>query len=376
MPSKVLLKKDWKQVSLLWMILVFLGLIAFTVPVWTQMERFDEEIRNIQLNPENFSVPTEFRDDIPVEALFDPTSVVAYNLGNIGTLIPIGTVVFLFVVFAALMASTLIGAERNSHMSDFSMSLPFTRTQLYISKWLIGVSGIISATIVGGISMYLLIRSSVYAFLLEGELLNILVVLGFLVLLGISFYSLALWMGSFGGESISQVAWSFVALIFPMGILGLIQGSIYGLSNGTNTSTNWFEEAFESLPLRILSPLANLINLNTWELFTSGRVWDDFVMITIPCSIGFIVLSFGLGLWMYNRAPQENNGRFFMFSNWLWLVHLIIVSCFAMLGGIIFTQFSYQASRGLYLIGFVVVAFLGHLLAKRLLYRFNLKLKS
>ena len=52
---KVLLKKDWKQVSILWMLLVFLGVIAFTVPVWSQMQYFDQELRNIQENPDEYA---------------------------------------------------------------------------------------------------------------------------------------------------------------------------------------------------------------------------------------------------------------------------------------------------------------------------------
>jgi hypothetical protein len=65
-----------------------------------------------------------------------------------------------------------------------------------------------------------------------------------------------------------------------------------------------------------------------------------------------------------------------MFSKWLWLIHIIMVLCFAMLGGIVLSAFSMQSGFALYIVGFLIGGFIAHLLAKRLLYRFNLKLKS
>ena len=375
MLSKVLLKKDWKQVSLLWMLLVFLGVVAFTVPVWTQFEQFDEQIKDARANSVDYGIPFEERDRLTVESFFDLDSSIAYYIGDIGSVIPLGPVVFLFVVFSALMATSLIGAERNSQMSDFSMSLPFTRTQQYISKWVLGASGIIMATLLGSIAMFALIATSRYSFLLEGTVLKSVVIVLYIALIGISLFSLALWMGSFGGESISQAAWSFVALIFPLGIIALIQGSAYVFTSLEGLSA-WLDAQYNGVFIQVVSPLGNLANLTLYEFIQSEQEWQDFISISIPSSIVFIALSFWLGAWMYNRAPQENNGRFFMFNNWLWLVHIIIVGCIAMFTGIVFTTFTYEANSVLYMIGFLIGAFLAHLLAKRLLYRFNLRLKS
>lgn len=374
MPSKVLLKKDWKQVSLLWILLVFLGVVAFTVPVWTQMQVYEEQIRDMQENPSDYSdVIQEDIETMTTEDFFNSNSDFGY-LGGLEALIPMEVVVFLFVIFGALMASVLIGSERNSQMSDFTMSLPYTRTQLYISKWVIGVTGIVPATLVGGALMFLIIRLSDYSFLLDGNEVKVLGLIVFLLLSGISFFSVSLWMGSFGGESISQVVWTFVALVFPMGIVALIQGSLIAFS--PNLSYTLFDEVFESVPMRILSPLNNIVNTDMYSIFDSRAEWTEFLTIGLSSSIVFIVLTFGLGLWMFKEAPQENNGRFFMFSNWLWLIHIVIVICFAMLGGVFFSGIFYPQSVMLYVVGFVIGAFLAHLLAKRLLYRFNLRLKS
>lgn len=376
MSSKVLLKKDWKQVSLLWILLIGLGILAYTVPVFTEMQFYDEQIRDIQQNPSQYEdglIPSDIAA-LTTEDFFTTTAGIGYTIGELGTLLPIGTVVFLYVVFGFLMASVLIGSERNSQMSDFSMSLPFSRNQLYISKWLIGVSGIVLSSLIGGTIMLAVIHTSRYAFLIEGQTLKVVAVLGLVILIGISVFTLSLWMGSFGGEAISQVLWSIVAFLFPLGILSLIQGSIYSITG--HSSYEMLSRAMESIPMRILSPLANIANVDTYNLFTDNTVWRNFTTIAPLSSLFFIGLSFGLGLLMFNRAPQENNGRFFMFTNWLWLIHIIMVLCFAMLGGIILASFSYQTGFILYIIGFLIGGFLAHLLAKRLLYRFNLQLKS
>lgn len=375
MSFKVLLKKDWKQVSLLWMLLVFLGIVAYTLPVWTQMQTFDEQVREIQANPEEYA--EWYGDNVTnpsVEELFSPEY--SYFIGDLQTLIPYGGVIFLYIIFGFLMASVLIGSERNSQMSDFTMSLPFNRNQLYISKWLIGTSGIIVSSLLGGPLMLWIIHSSRYSFLMEGHTLQVAGLVGFMMLTGIAVFSLGLWMGSFGGEAVSQVLWSVVALLFPVGIILLIQGSIYSLTENTAGVYDLFERAIESVFMRVISPLANVFNVDTFNMFTDNTVWENFMTVAMMSALSFIILSFGLGLWMFNRAPQENNGRFFMFTNWLWLVHVIMVVCFAMLGGIILANLSYPTNSILYLIGFVIGGFLAHLLAKRLLYRLNLKLKS
>lgn len=375
MLSNVLLKKDWKQVSLLWILLIGLGILAYTVPVFTEMQSYDEQIQDIRQNPSQYQegTPNDI-DTLTTEDFFNRTSGAGFWIGDLGSLLPIETVVFLYVVFGFLMASVLIGSERNSQMSDFSMSLPFSRNQLYISKWLIGVSSIVLSSLIGGTIMLVIIHSSRYAFLIEGETLKVIAVLGLVLLTGISVFTLSLWMGSFGGEAISQVLWSIVAFLFPIGILSLIQGSIYSITG--HSSYEWYERAMESLPLRILSPLVNIANVDMYNLFTDNTMWRNFTTFAPLSSLLFIGLTFGLGLLMFNRAPQENNGRFFMFTGWLWLVHVIMVLCFAMLGGIIIAAISYPTSVTLYIIGFLIGGFLAHLLAKRLLYRFNLQLKS
>lgn len=357
------------------MLLVFLGIVAYTLPVWTQMQSFDEQVREIQANPEEFA--EWYGDNVTnpsVEELFSPQY--SYFIGDLQTLIPYGGVIFLYIIFGFLMASVLIGSERNSQMSDFAMSLPFNRNQLYISKWLIGTSGIIVSSLIGGPLMLWVIHSSRYSFLMDGHTLQVAGLVGFMLLTGIAVFSLALWMGSFGGEAVSQVLWSVVALLFPVGIILLIQGSIYAVAQNTSGVYGLFERAMESVFLRVISPLANVFNVDTFNMFTDNTVWEDFMTVAMLSAISFIILSFVLGLWMFNRAPQENNGRFFMFTNWLWLVHVIMVVCFAMLGGIILANLSYPTNSILYVVGFVIGGFLAHLLAKRLLYRLNLKLKS
>lgn len=377
MSFKVLLKKDWKQVALLWMLLVFLGVVAFSVPVWTQMQFFDQEVNNIQEHPEDYSdLVTDDVNDMSIEDFFKLDSGYGYYIGDLQSLIPIEGVIFLYVIFGALMASVLIGGERNSQMSDFTMSLPYTRTQLYISKWVIGAAGLTVSTVLGGTLMYLIIYFSKYSFLMDGHETKVIGLISILLLTGISFFSLSLWMGSFGGEAVSQVVWTFIALVFPLGILSLLQGSIYAFTQQINSAYTFFDDAFDSVTLRVLSPFANILNVDMYQLFDSSSEWREFITIAPLSALAFIALTFALGLWMFNQAPQENNGRFFMFSSWLWLVHVAMVVCSAMLGGIILSTISYPTNTVLYIVGFLIGGFLAHLLAKRLLYRFNLKLKS
>lgn len=58
MLSNVLLKKDWKQVSLLWILLIGLGILAYTIPVFNEMQFYDEQIQDIQNNPSQYQEGT------------------------------------------------------------------------------------------------------------------------------------------------------------------------------------------------------------------------------------------------------------------------------------------------------------------------------
>nr|WP_251131186.1 ABC transporter permease subunit [Exiguobacterium sp. s70] len=358
------------------MLLVVLSVIVFTVPTWTQLDDFNREIENIRANPSSYEgVPLD-ASNLPDRWFFESGDSVGMLYNGLMSLIPMGMVIFLYVVFGLLMASVLIGGERNSQMSDFSMSLPFTRTQLYISKWLIGASGFIVATLLGGPLLMAIIHLSDFSFLIQPKDLEVSIMILFMMLTGISVFSISLWMGSFGGESISQALWSFVALLFPIGIISLIEGSLYTFERFIDVSYSLTQVWMESIPLRVISPLANIFNIDTYDIFRSNGLWEDFVTVAPLSALASIVISFGLGLWTFNRAPQENNGRFFMFSNWLWLVHLVMVLCFGMLGGIMLSAITFSANIVLYIVGFAIGGFIAHLLAKRLLYRFNLKLKS
>lgn len=375
MSFNVLLKKDWKQVSLLWFLLILLSVVAFTVPTWSQMQYFDEEIRNIKQAPSDYSLAVSKEEvaQFETEDFFSNIPGMDYSIGDLYSLMPYGGVIFLYLIFGALIASVLIGSERNSQMSDFALSLPFTRSQLYISKWVLGASGFIVSTLLGGAAFVLLVKTSKYAFLMDGKHRVVAAVLVFLMLFGLAVYAAAMWMGSFGGEAISQVIWTVLILILPSGLIGLTQFSIETVFG---TTVEFLRTLNESILLRLMSPIGNLINIDIFEVFRLGNAWEDFYTVVPLTLLGYIVLAFGLGMYAFNRAPQENNGRFVMFSGWVKFIHGLAIVSTGMFGGLIFSTFSYPTNIFLYVIGFAIGALLAHLVAKRLLYRFNLQLKA
>lgn len=375
MSFNVLLKKDWKQVSLLWFLLILLSVVAFTVPTWSQMQYFDEEIRNIKQAPSDYSLAVSKEEvaQFETEDFFSNIPGMDYSIGDLYSLMPYGGVIFLYLIFSALIASVLIGSERNSQMSDFALSLPFTRSQLYISKWMLGASGFIVSTLLGGAAFVLLVKTSKYAFLMDGKHRVVIAVLVFLMLFGLAAFAAAMWMGSFGGEAISQVIWTVLILVLPSGLIGLTQFSIETVFG---TTVEFLRTLNESILLRLMSPLGNLINIDIFEVFRLGNAWEDFYTVVPLTLLGYIVLAFVLGMYAFNRAPQENNGRFVMFSGWVKFIHGLAIISVGMFGGLIFSTFSYPTNVFLYVIGFAIGALLAHLVAKRLLYRFNLQLKA
>ncbi|UTR14186.1 ABC transporter permease subunit [Salipaludibacillus sp. LMS25] len=254
--------------------------------------------------------------------------------------------IFLTAAIIAL-ACMLIGLERNTRKQDFTFSLPFYRKDIFLSKWLYGTFIIAVLHIIHFLIAYMIIYQSEYA-----DVLNLVTgteifwspFLGFLL-----FFTFALFIGTFTGEMMSQIALTVTFGVLPLGIYALLQNFI-------SLHFNYYIEFPEWI---------NYITPFTY-VYDHTSQWTTWFFPVV-----FIALLLWVSVVLYTRNKIEHNGEFLIFKqlNPLFLVGITI--CFSLLGGMIVSSLAPGTAKLLsitaYWIGFVIFLFFSLLITKRLM---------
>ncbi|MFS1512640.1 ABC transporter permease subunit [Chengkuizengella sp. SCS-71B] len=365
--NKALWYKNYKQAKfILWSmwVVLFLGM---PVQVITRLQNLAEYQKNeLSINP-NFKISTDY----------------FYN--SVLNFISI-YIVLLILIF--ILASLLIGSERGNKTNDFTFSLPFSRKQIFLSKWMIGTAFISSAFILNFIFTQVIIYFSEYQNMLNFEWSIIYFIYPFTAFMAL--YVFALFFGTITGGFIYQAALTFIFFIFPLGIYFLLE--IFSqtvlnkeLYNFHNKFDLWFLGNYLDISSYSSKNLFfKKVHLNYFieDGFYSLQSYDydyqfSFYFLFIPVLYTLILLP--LSALLYERNKVECNGKFLLFSQLNKFFMFGIVICFALLGGLIGTAFVPFHLKNLnslfYLFGLIGSGTLSYYFTKKL-YNMNLKISS
>ncbi|QQK79014.1 hypothetical protein HUG20_03260 [Salicibibacter cibi] len=340
MLNKALLKKDLKPSAMILLILTILFVIQY--PLRTILE-----LEHLRLLEEGVSHVFSSRMDSFVQDIF---------AGNALSLFSIITIV--------VMGGMFIGLERNTRRHDFSLSLPFSRQKLFVTKASIGLGAITVIMSVNCLVAWGLIWFSEY----RDALVNFNFVEMFLVplLAYLAIFAFTLLMGTISGEMISQVVLSFIFLIFPYGFVLLL--SVFVTTHfgnlGRLTATHFDEWLMILvLPFQVMADFASLPEIPTG--------------MQLVASLPIMLISLAIGMKLYEKGKSEHNGEFLLFPPLKPVFLIGIVGCFAMLGGMIFSVFGDPAGATIpfYWLGAIVIGALAFLITKRLL-QMNVTMKN
>ncbi|NBI27879.1 ABC transporter permease subunit [Chengkuizengella marina] len=363
--NKTLWYKDYKQTKfILWSIwaVLFLGM---PVQVITRLQNLREYEKNELLINPNFKIYTDYFYN----------SVLNFN-----------SIYVVLVILIFILASLLIGSERGNKTNDFTFSLPFSRKQIFLSKWMIGTTFIVSAFIFNFIFAQVIIYFSEYQNMLDFEWSFIYFVYPFMAF--VALYVFALFFGTITGGFIYQAALTFIFFIFPSGIYILLESfSQTILNKELYVFYNKFDVWFLGNYLDISSYTSKNLFFNTVHQynmiedgFYSFQSYDyqfNYYFLFIPILYTLILLT--LSVLLYERNKVENNGKFLLFSQLNKFFMFGIVICFALLGGIIGTAFVpfrlNELNNLFYLFGFIGFGILSYYFTRKL-YNMNLKISS
>lgn len=246
-----------------------------------------------------------------------------------------------------------LGFERNKGQMDFTLSLPFSRSSIYHTKFFLGAGIIAVVHAVSYVLTYLLILG-----------LNPLETPGFhsgyviSLVSSLMFYSLFFAAGTLTGSSIAQAIVGFSTAILPFLVIGL---PLVHLDFIIKTSGSWLDKSFAYL-ISPMSPINYIID----EPFRSNYpLWFSGEKIIIP--IVMMVLFYLIGLISFIKHPIERNGRFFLYQKIDRPIQIMVI-VFGVLG-FGWVGFSSDNSIFGYIAGMLIGGAVGALTSYFLIYR-------
>ncbi|WP_459499617.1 ABC transporter permease [Bacillus sp. C1] len=285
------------------------------------------------------------------------------------------------IVFPALLliglAILLTGWERNNQTIDFLQSMPFKRSHIFLSKWLLGIVHIVSVLSLSWLLMYIIYRNTIHAQYQSFTPFHI--YFSYTLITLIAVYTFTLFIGTITGNIISQSVLSYILIIFPIYIFQLIFPffALHVDLSQEEYNNNYIKYANYTENTSIVAPLTHFrINYD----YDSQRepITDEFGNIkkgptyhhipstwTLLSPFIYILICLPLGAYSYTRAPNEHNGKILLYPK-LHKYFLICTSfCFGLLGSAIFIDGS--NSLPLYYMYFIGSGILTYAILRRLL---------
>ncbi|MDM5299164.1 ABC transporter permease subunit [Bacillus pumilus] len=252
-------------------------------------------------------------------------------------------------IIGVLFALIQLGVERNKGLMDFTLSLPFSRSSIYHSKFMLGTGILVLIHAVSyGITfllIFLLNPSEIYGF--HSQYFNALII-------SLMIYSLFLAAGTLTGSAIAQALVAFSTAILPFLVIGLPADHLNLLLRSTNNFDLYFINNFTMT----MSPVMYVIKLGSDVepyLFTGHHIVIPIVM---------LILFYIIGLICFQKHPVERTGRFFLYPKMDRPIQIMVI-VFGVLG------FGMAGSSSLlgYVVGMLIGGAVGALMSYFLIYR-------
>lgn len=325
MVKRQLLYKEWKQSELTFILVMLVAIFATPLSLLMEYSTFQDCLNN--------------RD-----CLMDTTTFT--YIFKTDAFLSLSWVMGIF--FAVIQ----LGFERNKGQMDFTVSLPFSRSSIFHTKFFLGAGIIASVHAVSYLLIYLLklglgpIETPGFNSLYVSALLSALMI-----------YSLFFAAGALTGSAISQAIVGFSTAILPYLVIGL---PILHLDFIFKTSGMWLDKIFNFL----ITPISPITYITANSFYQEYPLWFNGEEYIVP--IVMMLLFYLIGLFSFIKHPIERNGRFFLYSIMDRPIQIIVI-VFGVLG-FGWVGFSSDSLIG-YFVGMCIGGAVGALTSYFLIYR-------
>ncbi|KAA6481638.1 ABC transporter permease [Bacillus swezeyi] len=319
MVDRGLLYKEWKQHQALFLVVFFL--LFLSTPFSIINDYF-----SYQSCMEYYSNDCQFYFD--------------YSLG--------GSLQF-FWAPGVLLAIVQLGLERSKGVLDFTLSLPYSRSQVYHTKFLMGGMVLVGAQLLG----YLLSKL-LFIFLQPGRVDFFDHYMIGSIVISLMAYALVMAAGAITGNIFAQLLTSFSVTILPFLILVLPV-----LNLEVIIGHELFLERFPIVDNPIWQYLIPIIYVDPhW-------VQESKYILLIPAAM--CMLFYLIGFFSFIYHPSERSGSFFLWKQLDRPIQVLVI----ILGVLAFGYAGYSTSQSLfgYVIGMIIGAIIGFLISYFAIYK-------
>lgn len=319
-----LFEKEFKQVRSLCIFLFLFNSFALPFTVWSE---YSSRMEYLKKYPDSNLEPFVFQ--------FDG-----------------GPLLLISSMFLFFIAINQMGTERARGMMDFTLSLPYKRSKIFLVKWALVFGIILSSTLISFILTvsyleWFEIAVSQPTFNYYFTLFSTLVMV----------YTLTLAAGTLTGTPFAQgltaISASILPLLFTL-VLTMNAEAFGGFSY--DEMEKWFEFGY------LITPALQFFG---WRVFQEVASIYPFYFL-IPG--GMAILFFIVGYFSFIKHPNERNGNFFLWKQLNLPVQIIVI----LLGVLGFSAvgygFSNESFTG-YIIGAVIGAAIGIILSYYVIYK-------
>ncbi|QOR67803.1 ABC transporter permease subunit [Cytobacillus suaedae] len=342
--TKGLWMKEYKQSKfLLWAF----WLVSLYIPIklFGEIQNYERHLRHLQ-------------EDGPKETYFH------YYFNYID-------VSLILTLIVLILACTMIGLERTNQSMDFTLSLPFKRQTIMLTKWYLGVVHIVSAILVSITITTLLLSNSGLTEYVGIDIFWYFGLVNILVLVGIFTFTMAI--GFLGASVISQSVFSVIFLLFPAGIMVLVNEFLSYHSEALRIGHFYLGHDVYTFFENLSFPLQLILIEQRINGAVHGNSYGPNELTFLPLLIPIIVtiVALGLVLLLSKNMKSESNGKIVVNEKFIPILKIGVFVCFYMLGGAILPSFvhSYNEVPNVitYHIGGLILALIVSFIVSKLL---------
>lgn len=254
-----------------------------------------------------------------------------------------------------LFAIIQLGYERNKGQIDFTLSLPFSRSTIFHTKFFLGAGIITLVHVLSYAFTYLLILGIQPKETFDFNSSYLIALVSTLMI-----YSLCLAAGALTGSAISQAIVTFSTSILPYLLIWL---PMFHLDFIFKTDRSWVDASFDHFIMPI-SPITYITDFKYRDAsdYPTWFTGEEFI---IP--IVMMIVFYLIGLLSFIKHPIERNGRFFLYSKMDRPIQILVIA-FGVLG-FGWAGFSTDTSILGYIVGMIIGGVVGALTSYFLIYR-------
>ncbi|ATL40621.1 MULTISPECIES: ABC transporter permease [Bacillus amyloliquefaciens group] len=253
---------------------------------------------------------------------------------------------------SVIIAVFLLGLERTKGTMDALLSMPYSRGQIFQTKFWLGAAVIVVPQAIGYGAASLLISLLKPSHTYDFDHFSIgMIVISFMA------YALLMASGALTGQIFAQLLTAFTVTVLPFLLIGLPAANlevVFDISVGSQFS--FISSYIESRLFIFVTPIGYVFN--DWI-----RERDLVLIIPIVMSLVFYLI----GYVSFLKHPNERNGRFFLWRKLDRPVQILVIA-FAVMG---FGVFGYGVTDTMfgYLAGIIFGAVIGFFISYFTVYR-------